>query len=491
MGLTTFKFLCFLACTIFIYYILPKKYQWTFLLGVSIAYFLLANAPFLIVYPFVAIVITYSGALFIKQTDKQYTKKLILCCTVVLDVGMLAVLKYFNPGEWLIPLGISFYTFSLLGYLFDVYYELGEVEKNPFRLALFGMFFSNMISGPIMRYRDVENSLFKEHSFDYQRVCFGCQRILWGFFKKLVISERIAIIVNAVFAEPEAYSGGYILLAIFSYTIQLYTDFSGCMDIVMGVGETLGIRLPENFNHPFAATTIQEFWRRWHITLGTWLKDYLFYPLLRTDFFMNLPMRLREKVGKRSAKRITTFLAMFILWFTIGLWHGGAVHFIIGTGILQWFYIVVGELIEPFIKKMCAKYNIDRKSSGYQLMQRLKTFVLMSFAFLFFRAPDMKTASDMLHKLFCAKGWMLFGERTLELGLDIYEWIILMVSLGIFAVVSRLSYKADNRDYIRNAIADKPIVLRWVIWYTLLFYVILLGQYGPGYSASEFIYQGF
>ena len=491
MGLTTFNFLCFLACVLIVYYILPPKYQWLFLLIASIVYYVLGNEPMLILYPCIAIGITYAGARFIECADKQRVKKIILTCTVVLIVGMLAMMKYFNPGNWLVPLGISFYTFSLLGYLFDVYYEIGKVEKNPFKLALFGLFFTNMVSGPIMRYREAEATFFKAHFFDYQKVCFGCQRILWGFFQKLVISERLAIIVNAVFEDPETYSGGYIVLAAFAYTVQLYTDFAGCMDIVMGVGETLGIKLPENFDHPFTATTIQEFWRRWHITLGTWLKDYLFYPLLRTGFFMNLPTWLKGRFGKKRAKKITTFSAMFILWFTIGLWHGGAVHFVIGTGILQWFYILCGEVTEPIAKNLCTKCHIDRNGVIYRSMQKVRTFFLMSFAFLIFRAPNLETFFSMLSHLFSTSGWMVLNGRTLEMGLDIYEWIILLISLVIFSVVSKAGCATGDREHIRKAIAAKPIVLRWMIWYVVLFYVILFGQYGPGYSASEFIYQGF
>lgn len=490
MGLTSFNFLCFLVVTLFVYYIFPKKFRWTVLLFMSVVYYLMANDAVLFIYPCVAIAVAYAGAILIKKTSEQKRKKIILCCCILIELSMLAVLKYVNSGEWLVPLGVSFYTFTLMGYLFDVYYELGEVEYNPFKLVLFGMFFTNMISGPIMRYRNVKESLFGTHKFEYQRVCFGCQRILWGLFQKLVVSERLAVLVNGIYGNPEEYSGGYIVIAVLGYTLQLYTDFAGCMDIVMGVGQTLGICLPENFKHPFSALTIQEFWQKWHITLGTWLKDYLFYPLLRTDFFMNLPIRLREKLGKKRAKQITGFSAMLILWFTIGLWHGGAVHFIIGTGVLQWIYIVTGELIEPGVKKLCEKYRINRKCKWYQNMQKIKVFSLMSFAFMIFRAPDMKTVFIILQQLFNMEGWnSLLAGSVFTLGLDMYELIILVVSLGIFAVISHIS--AVGKRSIYTIIAEKPLLLRWTVWYIFIFYIILFGQYGPGYSASEFIYQGF
>lgn len=487
MNITSFSFLCFFAVLLVLYYLIPKRAQWGLLLAASIGYFCMSGKPWLMVYPVITIIFIYGGALYIYKVEEQKKKRIALSLVIVLCVFMLCMLKYFDLGL-LAPLGISFYTLTLLGYVLDIYYGLGEPEKNIGKLALFGYYFPTMISGPIIRYRDMKSTLFAKHSFDYRHVTFGLQRMVWGFFKKLVISERLALVVNTVFNNYADHSGFTVVFAAICFTLQLYTDFSGLMDIVLGISETFGIILPENFKTPFFARNISEYWRRWHITLGTWLKDYLFYPLLRTSFFTNMPKRLKKKVGKKAAKQLTVFLAMFILWFTIGYWHGGAWNYIIGSGVLHWFYIVSGESLEPLWKRLRSFFHIKVEGRGFIFFQRIRTFLLVTIGLTFFRAENLSVGCRMLLSIF--KSWnpeILWNGMIFDYGLNWIEAVVALVSLLILLAVSILQQK----EGIRERIAKHHIIIRWMILYALIFYVILLGNYGPGYSAAEFIYQGF
>ncbi len=586
MSITSFSFLCLFAVSLLLYYVIPKKAQWSFLLLLSAGYFLTSDGVkaggwylilyplaavaavyfaaltidstkeqkkkllsagyfltsdgvkaggwYLILYPLAAVAAVYFAALTIDSTKEQKKKRAALICAVIFCVALLCTLKFFGLGL-LVPMGISFYTLTILGYLFDVYYEIGPVQRNYAKLLLFGCYFPTMISGPILKYGEMEKQMYESRRFDYRRVTFGMQRMILGFLKKLVISERLALIANEVFNNYQSYSGLSIWAGAAAFTFQLYTDFDGCMDIVLGLSECFGIRLPENFSAPFLARSISEYWRRWHISLGNWLKDYLFYPLLRTKFFMTLPKKLKDRapflarsiseywrrwhislgnwlkdylfypllrtkffmtlpkklkdrVGKKRAKQITTFSAMFILWFTIGYWHGGTWNFIIGSGLLHWFYIVSGELMEPLFVKWRTFFHVDTENKWFILFQRVRTFVLVMLGLIFFRNTQVLDAVYMIGRGFSGLGTELFASGVLSgIGMDWIECTIVLVSLLFTSWISVKSQKED----LREKLASVPLVLRWAILYALIFYVILLGKYGPGYSASEFIYQNF
>lgn len=511
MGITSFYFLCFFAFMLIIYYLIPKKLQWGFLLVCSVAYYLLTGNDMLILYPIVSVTVCYAGINLLSRFPQEQEKKRkqILLLTILVNAGILVVLKYVNFGiytidgvarmfgasgdltegvDFLIPLGVSFYTFSLLGYVIDVYYGIAKPQKNFLKLALYGMYFPVIISGPILKYREHGEQFFEPHPFDYGKVARGLQRMLWGFFKKLVIAERLGMLVDTVYGQYTDYPGAYIWIATICYAFQLYTDFSGCMDIVIGMSESFGIILPENFETPFFAKSISEYWRRWHITLGVWMKDYVFYPLLRSKYFTNLNKSWKEKFGKKKGKQYTTFAGMFVLWFTVGIWHGGDWKYVIGSGLLHWCYIVLEELLAPPCAKAMERLHIDPQGRAVNVIRILRTFFLVCIGDLFFRAESVGEAFSML-KL-SVTTWnpsVLWNGRLFELGLDITEFIVAVFSLCILWGVSLMQRKGSVRDRI----AKKALPVRWILWYALLFYVILLGCYGPGYSASEFIYQGF
>lgn len=511
MGITSFYFLCFFAVLLTVYYCIPRKLQWGLLLLGSAAYCLLAGQGILILYPLVSVGASYLGTKALARAPQEAEKKRrgILAVTILVNIGILFALKYVNffintvdgvvhllggldeliaGVDFLVPLGVSFYTFSLLGYVIDVYYGLADAQKNFGKLALYGLYFPNLISGPILKYREHAEQFFAPHAFDYKQVTQGLQRMVWGFFKKLVIAERLGVLVNMVYGDYEGYPGAYIWIATACYAFQLYTDFSGCMDIVLGLSQSLGIALPENFQTPFFSKSVAEYWRRWHITLGVWMKDYVFYPLLRSKLFTNLNKSLKEKFGKKRGKQYATFAAMFVLWLTVGIWHGGDWKFVIGSGLLHWFYIVMEELLAPPFARLNERLHLSGEGRFLNGIRILRTFFLVCIGDLFFRAASVGDAFAMLKS---AVGvWnpqILWDGSLLQLGLDGIETAVAVLALLLLWAVSL----KQRKEPVRESIAKKALFLRWILWYALLFAVILLGYYGPGYSAAEFIYQGF
>ncbi|SCY06987.1 D-alanyl-lipoteichoic acid acyltransferase DltB, MBOAT superfamily [Lachnospiraceae bacterium XBB2008] len=542
MNLTDFYFLCAFAIILAVYYLVPRAFQWGVLLVSSIAFYLVNGYPFLVLFPIVSTLVVYLCAGRIASCDAQTqsrSRRTAVTVGVIALLAILILLKY-TKFIWvkvsaypefmeaflssLIPLGLSYYTFTLISYLVDVYNGIVVPEKNYLKLLTFGMYGPALVSGPIMQYREVGAGFFEAHSFSYESLTRGLQRMLWGFFKKLVIAERLSIVVAVVFDNPAGFGGIYVWGAIICFTIQLYADFSGLMDIVLGISQCFGLKLPENFDTPFFSKTIAELWRRWHMTLGTWCKEYIFYPQLRTGVHSKLTGRLEKMFGvdkptndpdspdskaavkkaKKKAKRFSTFAAMFVLWLIIGLWHGGSMTFVIGSGLLQWFYIVMEELLEEPFKKLWKSMKVDPDSKVLNVLRMIRTFLLFAFGMAFFRSPSVSYAIGMLgcgvrrHSAevvglfrgftgaFSADGLRAL-KATSSFGLAYVDIFVLVFSLLILMLVDIAKTRTDVRAYI----AARPIVLRFIVWFALLFYVIILGQYGPGYSAAEFIYQGF
>ncbi len=521
MVLTSFAFLIFFTITLGIYYLVPGKLQWLLLLGASFVYVLFSDHPELILFPLVAVTVTWGclqllskigeddGSEAAKEKHTAGKRKAVLIADLLILLGILFVFKYsrFVQGQsgglqMAAPLGLSFYTFILAGYFIDVYNGISKSETNWGKVALYGMYFPLMTSGPVVSYREEEGDFFTRHKLEYNNLVYGVQRILWGFFKELVISERLSKVVSTVFNNHDSYPGAYIWVGVLCFTLQLYTNFSGCMDIVLGVSECFGQQLPENFDTPFFAKSISEYWRRWHATLGVWMKDHVFYPLLRTKMFIQQGKWLRKKCGKKLGKNLNTWGAMFILWFSIGLWHGGDFKYVIGSGLLHWFYIVIGEATLPFWVMLCGKLHLNMQSKGMDVFRVLRTFFLVNIGNTFFRADSTGHAIAMLKQAFSV--WnpgVLVDGSILELGMSLSDWLVVTISLLFVLVTSILQYRmadeaqAKGETYTYHALREKmaaqPLPIRWGFWMAFLFLVILWGQYGPDFSAAEFIYAGF
>ena len=518
MTVTSFEFLLLITLGAIIYYVIPKKLQWMELLLLSLIFYFLAANPLTISYLIIVTAIAYISTLaidfFRKDNEKaKYSYSLaiisivliILIWFVVKGRGLwypviVRILRIVNPlyvdkldGFQLISaLGMGYYTLQVLGYIIDCYWENVKPQKNPFKLFLFVAYFPQLTTGPISRYYNLE-SLYEPHSFDYSRICFGAQRILWGFFKKIVIAERVGVIVSGIMGDPEGYYGLYSWIAVLLYPIQMYTDFSGCMDIVLGTSEIFGISLAENFNNPFFARTSQEFWQRWHITLGTWAKDYVLFPLLKCPSMVKFGKYTRKKFGRIWGGFIKNCVGMFCLWMVMGMWHGGY-RYIVGVSLWYWIILMLGNLLMPISTNISQKLEIKTESFGWHLFQSIRTYFIYAIGAVFFTSGVQKGLSvikDCADTIFVkgyANPWVLFDESILNLGIEFKDINIIVFGIIVLAIVGVLR---EKYGYARNWMKQQPFLFRWFVWILLFGIILIFGQYGPGYDATTFIYQGF
>ncbi len=509
MELMSLIFLVFCIITLFIYFIVPKKLQWIVLLLTSVIFLFWDNFSIeTIIQALVVLLSTYISGRLIEKHLNTKRARLFLILGILLILGQLIYLKYTNlflttanhifnlfniDYQFALVhrnslLGISYYSLIMISYLIDVYRGTCKSQKNIFKCALFMSYFPILTSGPFIRYGDVGKQLFEKHKLKYDNLCKGLVRIFWGLFKILVISLRIGYFVDGVYANLDTYSGILTICAVLLYTVQLYTNFSGSIDVIMGISEIIGIKLPENFNLPFFSKTITEFWRNWHITLGAWLRDYIFYPLQKSNFMQNLNKKCKNKFGKKIGKKIPLYFSMLIMWTLIGIWHGGAYTFIIGSGILQFIYIFLEDILGPIVKKINDKIGIKTDVFSYKLYQVIRTYLLFSFAMIFFRANSISNAIDIIKSMFTLNiGVLLNFEALGNIGIDLLDVGVLIISLIVLFVVELIARKGD----VREKLFQQNLLFRWGIIYILVFGVIIFGCYGAGYDAASFIYKQF
>ncbi|KTD69423.1 alginate O-acetyltransferase AlgI [Legionella steelei] len=500
MGITTFRFFCFLGIASILYYLVRPRQQWKILLLANIVFYIGSGQNKLNWFILFTSLSVYFGAMAIEGTKH---KSLAFYSTLALNLGFLIYFKYFNffiqelinpflntHHLWyniLMPVGISFYTLQTLGYLIDIKREMYPAERNYGRFFLFATFFPTVLQGPIHKHQDLQSQLFAHHQFDWQRYCFGMQRILWGLFKKLVIADRLALFVNPVFADPQYNVGWIMVLAIVAFAIQLYADFSGCMDIVIGAGEMFGIKMTENFRAPFFSRSIQEYWQRWHITLGIWLKEYILYSVMKSNWLQKLTSWNKERFGKKAGNKISTYIALFILWFVVGFWHGASWNFIIGTGLLHWFYITFGDVAMPWRKKAVEKLKINTEAFSFKAMQIVRTFIFVCIGFVFFRTKTLADAGNVFKSItFDNNFWIFFDGELLEF-MNKQDWTLVICATIVLFTADTMRLKVS----LREKIAELDIVSRWFIYFTALFSVVIFGMYGPGYDVKKFIYGAF
>lgn len=440
-----------------------------------------------------------------KAFKLYYTKKKRLVCTlgIILNVGMLAYAKYtnffagaffgiigesFTAIDVIVPLGISFYTFTSTGYMIDVYREVCEAEKNPLKYALYVSFFPSILQGPITKYTQLSPQLYEGHAFDYSTVKSGLLRVLWGFFKKMVIADRIAVAVNTVFDNSRNYGGLFIAAAAVMYAVQLYADFSGYMDIAIGASETLGIKLTENFDTPYFSKNIAEFWRRWHISLGAWFRDYMYYPIVRAAGIQKLGKKIGKCLPKSFAKNIPTIIGLAITWTLIGFWHGSAWKYIL-YGVYYGAIIIFSTVMEPVYKKVISIFKIKTDCFSYSLFQILRTFAIVCFGYILFRASGAIAAFTMIENMFSAfNPWILVDGSLLTLGLSAADINVLIISVFVLFFVDL----ANSRGIVvRQKLGEQNIIFRWLAYFIGLFAVIIFGMYGVGYNPTDFIYFNF
>lgn len=390
--------------------------------------------------------------------------------------------------SFFVPLGISYYTFSLIGYLLDVYWKKERAETNYCKLLLFALYFPKVFQGPISKHRDIAKQLNEGHRFDYRRYCFGWQRMLWGFFKKLVIADRLNIFVNTVFGNYGSYHGSQLLAAAIFGAFQLYCDFSGCMDIALGASQIFGIELEENFNRPFFSRSASEFWRRWHITLGAWFKDYLYLPVSRSSAVKKISKKMGNRFGAAARKNTIIVIASTVVWLATGLWHGTGWNYIVWG--IYWDIIIVSTTVfEPQIQNLTTRLRIHTESKGFILFQQLRTFLLFVVARIITIPSELKTTGEIFKSIFTDFApWKLVDGSIYDLGLDRPN---LHLAIIVIILLMWVGAKQERGIVIREKIEALPIVPRWIFWLAASFAVLIFGVYGVGYSASAFIYMNY
>jgi len=481
MLFNSFEFAVFFPIVATVFFILPHRWRWLWLLASS-CYFYICFIPVYIFVLLLAIVVDYWAAIWIERSTGAQ-RKMYLIVSILSTCAILFVFKYFNffMGsfnklaaflhwnystqflEIALPIGLSFHTFQSLSYVIEVYRGNFKAEKHFGIYALYVMFFPQLVAGPIERPQHLLPQFFKKHNFDYDRVTSGLKLIAWGLFKKIVIADRLAVIVNVVYNNPTHHSGIMLVIATFFFAYQIYCDFSGYSDIAIGSARVLGFDLMQNFRHPYFSTSIKEFWQRWHISLSTWFRDYLYISL-----------------GGNRVSKWKWYRNLFITFVVSGIWHGANWTYAV-WGALHGFYYVCSIGTQSFREQVVKRLNINRHARMCQLLRMLWVFLLVAFAWIFFRANNLHEAVYICTHLFSGVDNIQLSLH--EAGLTSKKFVINVLLILILEGVQYWS----RRGEIPTLVAKFPTPVRWSIYYALIGAIIFLGEFKP----SQFIYFQF
>lgn len=497
MLFNSFSFLIFFPIVILINFILPKKVRYLWLLAASYYFYMNWDAKYVLLLLF-STVVTYLSGIALEEVGKVRKKalrkryaKLVVAVSFVLNLSLLFFFKYLfftidslnllldnfniqipNPEfSLLLPVGISFYIFQALSYTMDVYRKTIQAERNFFRYALFVSFFPQLVAGPIERSGNLLSQLKEPHDFKYENMRDGLLLMLWGYFMKMVIADRIAIFVDAVYADVNQYTGIYLLIASVLFAFQIYCDFAGYSTIAIGAAEILGIRLMENFNCPYFATNIGEFWRRWHISLSTWFRDYLYIPL-----------------GGNRKGTLCKYRNQLIVMLVSGLWHGANWTYVVWGG-LHGIYQVMGSVLKPVRDKVNQVLHLKTDSIGHKIGCGIFTFILVDFAWIFFRASSFTEACTVISGIWNMDNvHLLWGDALYQLGLNQKNFTVMIVSIVVLLVADLAKYKGIQ---IRKIILEQELWCRWLCYIVGVMVILIFGIWGANYDASNFIYFQF
>lgn len=496
MLFNSINFLIFFPIVVVIYYVIPTKFKTCWLLCASYFFYMCWNPKYALLM-LTSTGITYiSGILMdkclsieVEEKQRKYKKICVFIC-IFLNLSILFFFKYFDffienvnavlsyfhfellsPSfDIMLPVGISFYTFQALGYTIDVYRKEIYAEKSFLKYALFVSFFPQLVAGPIERSKNLLVQLSKTNKFDYKNIKEGLLRMSWGFFMKLVIADRAAILVNQVYNNYLEYSGSALFIATCFFSIQIYCDFYSYSEIARGAAQVMGFRLIKNFDAPYFSRSIAEFWRRWHISLSSWFRDYLYFPL-----------------GGSRVSTMKRYRNILIVFIVSGLWHGAQWSFIVWGG-LHGIYQVIGYMTAEMRNKCKEYFHVKTNAFSYKLWQMFFTFSLVNFTWIFFRAPRFQSAYVIIKKILWDFDFKLFvNENIYELGLERADFWLLIVAIIILIFIDL--YK--NRISVFEKLEGQGIIFRWALYLVIVFGILIFGIYGSGYDASQFIYFQF
>lgn len=490
MLFNSLQFLIFFPIVTLVYFAIPHKIRYLWLLGASYYFYMCWNPEYAFLM-LASTVVTYLSGIFIDKGKTEISRKITVGVSFCINLAILFYFKYFyftvdninavrqmlnlsalTPKfDVILPVGISFYTFQALSYTVDVYRKELRPEKNFLKYALFVSFFPQLVAGPIERSKNLVTQISERHYFDYNRVRHGLLLMLWGFFQKLVIADRAAILVNSVYNNTENYGGIMFVIATLCFAVQIYCDFASYSIIAKGAAEVMGFRLMENFAQPYLSLSIAEFWRRWHISLSSWFKDYLYIPL-----------------GGNRKGMLRKYFNLMVVFLVSGLWHGASWNFV-AWGFIHGFYQIFGGMTDNLRRLGCELINVDRTKPQYKWFRRFITFVLVCFAWIFFRSESLSQAIYIVKSIFTDfRAWSVYDGGITSLGLDMANIWVLVIAICVQFMVSIREYSGVQAF---EAVEKMHLLARWPLYIALLFAVLIFGIYGPGFEQSQFIYFQF
>lgn len=480
MLFNSIEFMIFFPVVTILYFLLPHKSRW-FLLLISSCIFYMCFVPYYILILATTIVVDYFIGLLIGKMEGD-KKKYFLIISIITNVGFLFVFKYFNFFNeninclaaflhWnypirnlsiILPIGLSFHTFQSMSYIIEVYRGKQEPERHFGIYALYVMFYPQLVAGPIERPQNMLHQFHEKHYFDSDRIIDGLRLMLWGFFKKVVIADNLAIAVESVYKNPQTHSGLTLLIATYFFAFQIYCDFSGYTDIARGAARVMGFELMENFKRPYFSKSISEFWRRWHISLSSWFGDYVYIPL-----------------GGNRCSKLKRYRNLMVVFLLSGLWHGANWTYII-WGALNGFYLVFALISKDVRQKFCHIIKLDRNLFINKAFKVFVTFNLISFSWIFFRAKSINDALFIVRHIFTdIRLKLTFGW----VGVTRYDLLVCVLLIGFLLIVQLLQRKGS----LGSALKERPVILRWGIYYAAIITIILLGVF----TSNSFIYFQF
>lgn len=508
MTLLSNTFAIFILATLAVYYLCPKKNQWICLLTASIVFyafsgvgnFIFILGSSLVTFFAAKIVAKMNNDLktkkltFDKETFKiikhsiQNKKRLVLVGMLFLNIGILFYLKYWRvligSKTLLLPLGISYYTLQAIGYFMDVYNAKIEKETNFAKFFLFISFFPQLIMGPINRYGIQGEQLKKEHKFDFENIKHGTMLVLFGAMKKYVVANLLVTKISAILDKNyDGLPGCVILFAILMYSVYQYADFCGGIDMFMGVAELFGIKMQPNFKQPYFSVSIANFWQRWHISLGQWMRDYVFYPFALTKMMGNLGKWCASHLGKHFGRVLPACIANILVFMLVGIWHGPELHFFV-WGLYNGLLIALSDILKPAFKKMNEFLHINEKSKWFHLFRIIRTFILVNIGWYFDRIENVKQSFIYLKDTFVNFGNPIILTsksylRSIIGAISNFESHIILIFIGTL-IIFVISLFKENKIDVYKAIQKKNIAIRWSAYYFLIILVILSFTFSSG-----------
>ena len=516
----SYQFAAFIAGTFILYYIVPKRLQQWLLLLASLGFYFCAGWTYPIYIITTATAVYMAGYYMGSQDEiydrmskraskeqqrmlkKEFTskKKTVMLLCLIFNLGILAVTKYsaffitninsflsdkneISVPDLIVPLGISFYTLQAIGYLLDVYWGRCKVQKNYPKLLLFVTFFPQLILGPISRYSDLSKTLYRKHYFDRIMVGQGLQRILWGCFKIMVVADRLSPAVTELISGADNYTGGYVFILMIFWAIVLYADFTGSIDIAIGIALIFGIRVEENFARPYFSKSVFEYWQRWHITMSKWFRDYVFYPFGTSRTLRKLTIVSKKRFGMKFAKRVSVYTSTIVCWIAIGIWCGAGWRFVL-WGLANGIIILISAELEPVYEGFRKNHPALITSLGYKLFRIGRTFLLMCAIRMIYVYDSAKLSFKQFFRMFTdVFACPVEGEKLLGMGVSATDYIV--VAFGVFLMV--IISLCGRKQRVSRRLMHTPYVVRYMLLLLLFLTTVMLGKYGLAVDPARFV----